>query len=317
MRLLVYIFIIFFYSVGAQQTSQYTQFTLNKYGYNPAAAGTNINGKFEIICGNKKQWIGFDRAPASNFFSGNYTFKPKRSYKRWHNAGIYMNNERYGMFQNFSIYGSYTLHLPLSKKLTASFGTFLGARRFSVMKSFIPEGDPVKTNSDVFLWAYPDVIPGFRLYSKKMFLDISVHQIYKNKQTQNDRQIGNQSKLKQQIYVSYGQRIFFDNGYTIVPAINLHSGYTSLPSIEFNLMAYYKKRIGAGVGIRGKNFGYAVLQLKVFKTSMIGMAYEYSINRLNSGAPNSFEIMYGITPFMNLEADKIKNSVAKCPTFDF
>jgi len=261
--------------------------------------------------------MGFDRAPASNFFSGNYTFKPKRSYKRWHNAGIYMNNERTGMFQNFSIYGSYTLHLPLSKKFNASFGVFIGARRFSVMKSFIPEGDPVKPNSDVYLWAYPDFVPGFRLYSKKMFLDISVHQLYKNNQSQSNKQIGHKSALLQQYYISYGQRIFFDNGFVVVPAINAHSSFTSLPSIEFNLMAYYNKRIGAGVGIRSKNAATATLQIRVFKNSMIGFAYDYSINKIGSTAPNSFEIMYGITPFMNLEPNKIKNSVAKCPTFDF
>ena len=312
-------YILFFLSVGCfgQQTNQFTQFTFNKYGYNPAAAGTNINAKTEVICGVRKQWVGFDKGPATNFFSGNYTFKPQRSYKRWHNAGLYIINDKAGIFQNFSIYGSYTLHMPLTNKLFMSFGIFAGARRFSVARSIISEYDPIYSTTTLSLWTYPDIIPGIRVYNKKMFFDVSIQQIYHNRQSQGEKQIGSKSVLAQEAFISYGRRFFFDNGFIIVPALNIHGSYTAIPSIEFNLMAYYQKRIGIGGTIRNKDFASAIIQLRIYKTTTIGIAYDYSLNKFNSASPHTIEVMFGITPMMLMEGDKMKNSVAKCPTFDF
>ncbi len=319
MRLITtYLFLLFLNTFTvAQQTAQYTQFTFNKYGYNPAAAGTNINAKLELICGIRNQWVGFDHAPTSNFMSANYTFKPKRSYKRWHNAGVYLSNDNAGIFQNFSIYGSYTLHLPLSKKMNMSFGVFGGVRRFSVANTFFSPGDPVNTVTSASVWTYPDIIPGFRLYSKKFFFDVSVQQLYKNRQAQGDKQIGNKSVLTPHLYISYGKYFKLENGFVLVPAINLHSSLTNIPSMEVNFMAYYRKTVGIGATVRGKNFISAILQLRIFKTSTVGFAYDYSINQMNAVSPNTFEIIFGLTPLLFAEGEKTIDTGARCPTFDF
>jgi hypothetical protein len=196
-------------------------------------------------------------------------------------------------------------------------GVFAGARRFSVIKTLIDPADPVNVASSVYLWAYPDVIPGFRLSSKKMFFDVSLQQIYKNAQAQGNKQIGNKSFLAHQLYVSYGRRIFLDNGFVLIPALNIHSSFTNIPSAEFNFMAYYNKRIGIGASVRGRNFISGIVQLRIIKNVTLGMAYDYSINQISAAAPHSFEFMLGVTPMMLLEGDKMKNSIAKCPTFDF
>lgn len=314
---MTYLLLLLSVYTWAQQTTQYTQFTFNKYGYNPAAAGSNINAKFEVICGIRQQWVGFDRAPSSNFFSGNYTFKPKRSYKRWHNAGVYVSNDNAGIFQNFGIYGSYTLHIPVTAKYNMSFGVFAGARRFSVLQSVFSVGDPVHKVSSLYFWGYPDIIPGFRLYNKRMFFDVSVQQLYKNRQVQGEKQIGNKSALTPHVYLSYGKRFSLENGFVLVPAINMHSSFTTIPSMEFNMMAYYQKKVGIGATIRGRNFISGILQLRIFKKSTIGFAYDYSINRMNSASPHTLEVMLGLTPILLMEGDRMINNVAKCPTFDF
>ncbi|MDF2449233.1 MAG: type secretion system rane protein PorP/SprF [Bacteroidota bacterium] len=313
--------ILLFFSLGlvCQQTGQYTQYTFNKYGYNPAAAGTNINAGLEAIVGLRKQWIGFENSPASNFISANYTIKPERSYKRWHNVGIYLYQEKAGIFQNESFYASYTLHLPVTKRLNMSFGVFAGVRKFGIRKHYISPADPVyaKTYNSYF-YAYPDFIPGIRMYSKTTFLDISVQQIFKTRQVQGDKQIGNKSILAPHLYISYGKKIFLENELTLVPALNLHSSFTAIPSLEANIMAYYKKRIGLGATIRNKDFISGIFQIRFFKNVTAGFAYDYSINRFNTFAPNSLEFMVGLTPMMaTMGAERGKHSVAKCPNFDF
>lgn len=319
MKYILYIFLFFSLTIIGQQTTQFTQFTFNKYGYNPAAAGTNINSGIEVIVGGRKQWIGFENAPTTNFLSFNYTIKPQRSYKRWHNVGFYMSREKVGIFRNESYYLSYTLHLPLSKRLNMSFGVFAGVRNLALDRKIISMDDPVygATYSNYFL-AYPDFIPGVRIYSKKMFFDVSIQQIYKNRQVQGNKQIGNKSVLVQQLYVSFGRKFILENDFVIVPAINLHSSFLNIPSVEGNIMAYYKKRIGIGATLRNKDFISGIFQIRFFKNMTAGFSYDYSINRLNPATPNTIEVMLGLTPMMSaMGAEKGKHNVAKCPNFDF
>lgn len=319
MRILIYIITFFSLVSFAQQTTQYTQFTFNKYGYNPAAAGSNINSGIEVIVGGRQQWIGFDNAPRTNFLSANYTIKPQRSYKRWHNFGLYLSRDKAGIFRSESYYLSYTLHLPLTNKYNISFGIFAGVRNFALDRGIISTSDPVygATYPSYFL-AYPDFIPGIRLYSKKLFIDVSIQQLYKNRLSQGDKQIGNKSVLAQQLYITLGKKFFLDNEFTIVPAINVHSSFVNIPSMELNVMAYYKKRIGIGATIRNKDFISGIFQIRFFKNMTAGFAYDYSINRLNRATPNTIEFMLGITPMMTaMGAEKGKHNVAKCPNFDF
>ncbi len=319
MKYLVYIFLFFCLKSLSQQTGQYTQFTFNKYGYNPAAAGTNINAKLEIIMGTRKQWIGFEHAPNTNFVSVNYTIKPERSYKRWHNIGVYVSKEKAGIFRNEGYYLSYTLHLPITNKYNMSFGVFAGVRNLAMDRGIISTLDPVYTATyPSYFFVYPDFIPGIRIYSKKIFFDVSIQQLYKNRAVQGNKQIGNKSVLVPQVYMSLGKKFFLDNGLTIVPAVNLHSSFTNIPSLELNVMAYYRKRIGVGATIRNKDFISGIFQVRIIKNITAGFSYDYSINRMNSVAPNSLEFMIGLTPMMSsMGADKGNHSVAKCPNFDF
>jgi type IX secretion system PorP/SprF family membrane protein len=319
MKYLFYIVLFLSIKVFCQQTGQYSQFTFNKYGYNPAAAGTNINGNIEAIIGTRQQWVGFKKAPSTNFFSVNYTIKPKRSYKLWHNVGLYMSKEKVGIFRNEGYYLSYTLHLPITKKINMSFGVFGGVRNLAVDRNAISTSDPIydKTYTNYF-FAYPDFIPGIRIYNKKTFLDVSVQQLYKNRQAQGNKQIGNKSKLVPQLYVSFGKKYYLNNSFIIVPAVNVHSSLTNIPSVELNLMAYYLKRVGVGVSIRNKDFISGIFQVRVLKNITAGFSYDYSINKLNAFAPNTVEFMLGITPLIALLGnEKEKHNIVRCPSFDF
>lgn len=319
MKYFFYIILFLSTKIFCQQTGQFTQFTFNKYGYNPAAAGTNINSNIEAIVGTRQQWIGFKRAPTTNFLSVNYTIKPQRSYKRWHNFGLYISKEKVGIFRNEGYYLSYTLHLPLSKKINMSFGIFGGVRNLAIDRNVISYLDPVYSLSYTnYFLAYPDFIPGVRIYSKKAFFDVSVHQLYKNRQVQGDKQIGNKSKLVPQIYLSFGKKYHLNSDVILAPAINIHSSLTNIPSIELNMMSYYFKTVGLGVSIRNKDFISGIFQVRIVRNITAGFSYDYSINKLNASSPNTIEFMIGITPLISLlgnENEKI--NVARCPSFDF
>lgn len=307
----------FAFVINAQQLTQFTQFTFNKYGYNPAAAGTNINSRLEVISGLRKQWIGDFEAPATNFLSMNYTIKPERSYRYWQNVGLYTSNDKAGIYQNFSIYGSYTIHIPLTNRFIASVGLFAGARRFTIAKSVISPNDPVYAKTAEDLWVYPDIIPGIRLYNKKNFFDVSVHQLYKNKAAQNGKRIGAESNLNAHVYATFGKKIFFPNDFVVVPALNLHGSLNQLPSTEINLMTYYKSKIGVGISIRGANFLCGIFQARIYKNVTAGFAYDFTLNNYTNAHNNTLEFMIGLTPMMMLEGARVRHNVSKCPALDF
>ncbi|MFO0322201.1 MAG: PorP/SprF family type IX secretion system membrane protein [Bacteroidota bacterium] len=319
MKYFLYIILFLGLRVFSQQTNQFTQFTFNKYGYNPSAAGTNINANIEIILGTRKQWLGFSNSPFTNFLSINYTLKPERSYKRWHNVGIYIDKDRAGLFKNESYYLSYALHLPITKKYNMSFGIFAGVKYSAIDRKPISTNDPVYINSyNGFFLMFPDIIPGMRVYNKKMFFDVSVKQLYKNKLSQGAKQIGNKSELIPQLYVSYGKKINLNNGVVFLPAVNVHTSFLNIPSVEINTMFYVLKRVGLGATLRNKDFISGIFQIRFYKNIVAGFSYDYSINRLRQVAPNSIEVMIGLTSMFNALGGVNENRrTSDCPTFDF
>jgi hypothetical protein len=157
-----------------------------------------------------------------------------------------------------------------------------------------------------------------RVYSKKAFFDISVQQLYKNRQVQGNKQIGNKSKLVPQIYMSFGKKFNLNNELVLVPAVNVHSSLTNIPSVELNVMAYYFKRVGVGVSVRNKDFISGIFQIRILKNITAGFSYDYSINKLNAMAPRTVEFMLGLTPLITLFGNENERfNVARCPSFDF
>lgn len=299
----------------------YTQFTFNKAGLNPAASGTDINQKIYYVFGVARTMVAFDNAPKQNFANFSYTIRPPRSYHYWQNVGAYVETDQSGVMENNGIYASYTFHLLLNKNILASFGVFAGFRKFLISTSLLDANDPVVQKSNYNTYSYPDIIPGFRLSSKKFFFDISARQLtviqQKDMFRKNGKQIGGPSYLNPNIYVSYGRFIPVTHDFVLLPSFAINNALVGAPNVDVNVMLYYNNLFGVGLTARNVNFIGGVFQMKILKNLSIGMAYSRSINKLSSASPNSYEIMVGVTP-MGLNTKFTGNrSIAKCPALEF
>lgn len=300
-----------------QQTIQYSQFLLNRYAYNPAAAGSSLKGgPIDVLVGVRRQWMDVEHSPRDNFAYFNYTFIPKRSYRKWHNVGAFVDQTSYGVFSNNSFYVSYTFHLILTKKITAAVGFFAGAKRFQLSVNSLDRNDPAVQKSSYELWTYPDLIPGLRFYSKKTFVDISARQITTPSQSQKGKQIGNGSKLPPHIYFTVGRKFWLENDLLLTAAVNARTTLTSIPSIEGCLMVS-RPNIAIGASVRDKNFISGIVQVRFLKNATIGIAYDYAINRVRLVSPNTLEVMLGFTPMDARDKFTRSSNVAKCPALDF
>jgi len=301
----------------AQQTPRFTQFTLNNLGNNPAYAGSHPT-QLEFMTGTRQQWFGFKGAPRTTFFGVNYGYRGNYNYKGIHGFSAYMESDNVAGLRNDSYYLGYAYHFRLVTGINVGFGLMAGMRSFGISNNLYNASDPAFQTSNDFIKIYPDFIPGFRMYSKRFFMDLSVRQIYKNKIQQKDQQIGTNAVLTPHYYFTYGRKIKVGyQNYSIVPAIHIQSNLTSLPQVDLNTMIYFKKRIGLGLNYRVANSFSGILQVNVFKNSIIGISYDYTTNKFTNAYSNTFEVMFGITPLSGNEKYSRSMNVLQCRSFHF
>ncbi len=312
----IFIFLCLAFTTYAQQAPLYTQFMLNDYGLNPAVAGSRKDWNFMV--GRRTQWRGFEFAPETNFVSVVKDFGKKGYRRYWHGVGAYIEQDKFGLFTTKIANASYAVHLKLSSKYFLSFGVAAGVKNTDLSSSLYDPNDPAaaKLEPKVII---PDIIPGIYLYSHIVSVGLSVKNVYSNQLKQGRKEIGSApTKIPPVMYIT-ASRKFRSPGYdfVFVPAIQAQSTFTSLPIVQFNFMAYYRKRVGLGITYRAHDAVCAMLQIWVLKNVVIGFAYDYTISKFRSAKANSIEIMMGFTPNGADDDYQGRANVAQCPKFDY
>jgi type IX secretion system PorP/SprF family membrane protein len=299
----------------AQLATHYTQFLLNEYGTNPAVSGSNSGLNF--LVGRRTQWVGFESAPETNFASFCKDLGKKGYTYYWHGIGGYIENDKFGVFTSQMISVSYAMHFKLPKGMFFSMGLAGGVKNVALSNLVFNGNDPALQQRSPDVWL-PTFMPGVYLYSKRTSIGIGVKDLYKSSLKQKDMQIGSHSKLPPTAYITLSRKYrSYEYDYTYVPAVQIQTSFAGLPSVSLNFMALYRGRVGMGISYRSQDAFSAVLQVRVLKNVIIGLAYDYSISRIRSANANSLEGMLGFSPLdvNDNEYDIIQSS--KCPSFEF
>ena len=300
----------------AQQAVQYTQFTFNDYGLNPAVAGAS-NGLM-WTAGRRVQWREFDGGPVTNFIGITRAFGKKGYRHFWHGVGAYVEQDNMGVFTTQVIYVSYAIHLKLSAKYRLSFGVAAGQKKAQLETVILDNPDPAFANGNRLV-KVPDIIPGMYLYSKKFSLGVSMHNVYLNTLKLGNKRVGTGSGvlLVPTAYITVSRKfVSGDYNFISVPAVNVQTDFRGIPSANLNFITYYKKRVGFGVNYRVHDAVSAILQVRVWQNLIIGFAYDYTVSRFHAAKANSDEVMLGFSPMMSTE-DLQKQATADCPKFEF
>lgn len=298
----------------AQQEEQFTQFTLDNYGLNPAVAGAS-NG-LTFLAGNRTQWRGFDGGPKTQFANFTKAFGKKGYKKYWSGIGGYVQQDKFGVFTTKQAYLSYAIHIKMSSKFRASLGIAAGVKNVALSNIVFDSNDPVFA-ADNRKVTVPDIIPGIYVYSKKFSLSISVHNVYLNTLSFEHKELGSGTQLLPTAYITLTRKIISgDYNFVSIPAINLQSNFRgAIPSLNANFITYYKKRVGVGVNYRMHDAVSGILQVRIYKNIIVGFAYDFTISRFRDAKTNSDEVMMGLSPIMNTE-DLEKQGNHDCPKFE-
>ncbi len=290
---------------------------LNDYGLNPAVAGSSKN--IVVLAGRRSQWAGIKYAPETNFASISTIIGKKTGIRYyWHGIGVYVEQDRLGIFTNFVANASYAIHLKLSHKYNLSFGIAAGIKQVAISTSSINQNDPVIASRAISV-IVPDFVPGVYLYSRKLIAGIAVKNIYKTTLDQGGKSIGTTgSRLYPNTYLMFGRKIISQQyDFIYVPSIQIQTTFTSIPAVQLNLMTYYRKKIGLGISYKSQNAIAAMIQFRITSDIVFGFAYDFTISKLRQAkGANATEVMFGFHSVMSSENYDRPTGATQCPKFE-
>lgn len=290
-------------SAIAQQQSQYSMYMMNNYTLNPAVGGTE--NYTDLKTSFRKQWVGFNGTPTNIYLSG-HTAIGKTNYDdpdirplAHHGVGGYIFNDKTGPISILRAYGSYSYHLPLTNKLTASIGTFIGFQNVSLNTSELAFGedqngtqDPTTVgNLSKFL---PDASIGTWLYHKNYYAGISFFQIFNNQvKLGSFKDIDVPTKLNHHYFATAGYRVPLNDNLTLVPSIVFKAVSPAPVQVDLNTKLKYKELAWVGASYRNKDAMVAMAGVTLKEHWDIAYAYDFTVSEMKNYSSGSHEIMIG------------------------
>ena len=307
---------LFLIPCSAQQTPQYTQYLLNNYGMNPAAAGTS-NNRYEALIGLRRQWIGFTNPPQTAFlnFTSYFGRKGGGINYGWHGVGFCWQGDKMGsVIKVDDFLASYSYLIHMMRKGYISFGMAAGAKRYGFRMNY-PTDDPVMVAKNV--WLYPDLFPGIKFWNTTWSFDLSVKNLYKYRVKQGSNMVGSPAMLPPHFYFTASQRWWPRSYLLVVQSVCVKYNFATFPSVDYNALAHLNKNFAVGLSYRNFDAVAAVAQFR-FDKLVVGLAFDYSIAPYRVGFANTQEFMLGIAPSPFGEGMQAGHyRTAECPQFQY
>jgi len=307
----------------AQQRPHYTQYILNNYILNPALSG--IENYTDLKISHRNQWVGLDGAPVTTYLTV-HTPIGKKDYKTsatsyaipgenprgkayWQNysasephqgVGFAMINDRTGLYNRFTAYGSYAYHIGLNPKTNLSAGFSAGVTNISYDREKVKFGtpfDPVlgNTSGNTLNRLRPDIGAGLWLYSSDYFLGLSAQQLVPQRYLFTDDATFEGAKLIPHFFATAGYRFLLNEDINAIPSVMFKyvEGSPTTPQFEFNVKLQYRDLVWAGASYRLQDGYAAMVGMNVGNTFNVGYAYDFTTTRLNTASRGTHEIILG------------------------
>jgi type IX secretion system PorP/SprF family membrane protein len=277
-------------SSKAQQLPQYTQYIFNYYGINPAAGGTSPC--LDIKAGHRRQWMGFEGAPVTSFFSvnGQLPNKSKPYLKSKHVFGGYFENDQTFPTSRTNFFLNYSYHVPLSNEIYASAGIFAGLNQYSFQADATTPrvaNDPaINANRKVIL--VPDINPGVMVYGPSFFVGYSMKNAVGNRL---DNVYGFASRMQRHHFTTAGLRIVgARKEFSYMPSVNLKMVSGTPIGLDLTFLINYDNVFLWGLMYRKRDAAAALAQVRIKKFA-VGYAFDFNTSRLRIANANTHEII--------------------------
>lgn len=271
----------------AQQDAQYTQYMFNGLVINPAYAGTR--GAVSLTAIYRHQWAGFAGAPRSVSASIHSPVGNKMG------LGFFLENDKIGVHNRLSAYGSYAYRIPINDATQLSLGLDAGLLYYSSDWTQAP--NPVNPDDPQFANNVSRVLPNFGLgaywYSDRYYVGLSVPHLLSSRLDDPDA-LNYVSKYDMHLFLTGGVVFDLSESVKLKPTILLKSIPAKAPiEVDANINFLFNDAFWAGVGYHSGTGIAAILQYQFANNLRIGYAYDFNLNNLAPTNSGSHEIMLG------------------------
>ena len=289
----------------AQQTSVFTQYTLNKFLINPAVAGSE--GFTTVNATAREQWVGFPGTPKTHAISidarntGNSYIKrlfnirtsrrrPNRYAKNiaW---GVGVLNDINGPLIRTEVNGTYAYHIDL-RRSQLSFGAslLLNQLRINEGKLILADDQPdvVFTGQKSSVWI-ADANLGIYYIAKNYYSGYSILSLMES-----NVQFGSNTDAEYELnrlhYFFGGYLYNIDNKYTLEPSFLLKIQETGKMQLDIDIKYHILKIYWTGLAFRTGTALSFFAGVKIDRY-YIGYAYDHNLNTLQGYTYGSHELM--------------------------
>lgn len=290
-RLLLILSLLILQQLQAQQLAQYTMYSFNHFGINPAAPGDQKCIAAKI--GYRNQWVGFDGNPVTQFLSvqAPIPYRNRNFHKGYSSTGLYIENDITGITRYTGYYLNYAYHRSMVKEMYVSVGLFAGTMQYTYDRGSVILGtglDPaIGATKSKFI--FPDVNPAIWIHNENFYAGISIKSVIGNSLT---KVYGVNSRLTRHYYMNVGYRwLSQDKSFSIIPSAMLKFSPYGAPGVDINLMYDYMNKFDLGVSYRYIDGIAGMFKVKVGKFLYVSYAYDYTTSKIKIASKNTHEVM--------------------------
>lgn len=300
----IFVFIIVFCyeTVNAQQYPSYSQFIMNKYVLNPAAAGMDGFTTINLIA--REQWVGVKGTPKTHALSidsrvlgDSYILnklsirkkKPKKTRSGNTAWGAYFYNDINGPISRTGINGSYAYHIDLGDA-QLSFGMSLVMYQLKIQgdEFVLPDDvhDNLLTGSKQSFWV-TDANFGAYYASESYYIGYSTISVLNSSAQFGETGQGDYKLRRQHNFIS-GYRFYASNRIHLEPALLAKIPEGSKAQLDVTVKGTYDDKYWAGLGVRT---GTALILYGGinYDRYYFGYAFDYNLNSYMKNTYGSHE----------------------------
>jgi len=268
----------------AQQDEQMSMYTQNPLYYNPAYAGSRQSISFVSLA--RFQWVSFDGAPQSQWFSVHSPVLQKSL-----GVGAHFVNDRIGSRNRTAAYVDVSSSIRLNKKnhrLAAglSAGADFMSFDFSDLK-VTDVNDPYYGQR--FSSTKPNIGAGLYYYGDRHYIGISSPRLFESKLT--DATSFVTSLNKRHFFFAAGVVIPLSSVVDWKPSTMIKYTPNAPLTMDFNMNFLFYEKFWAGVMYRFNESMGVNIMLKIKKSFQVGYGYDFPINGLMRYQQGSHEIL--------------------------
>lgn len=274
--------------IHAQQIFRRTQFPLNTFMVNPAAAGTQ--SYIPVFLSYRNQWTGFSGAPKTMVASA-HTPLP-------FNLGtgvIIYNDNTGGAISRTGVEASASYKTEISDRDAVSFGLSLTASQFkfanSKLKAYDPNDVTLNGGLDESKMLY-DATFGFLVYGKQYYAGFSIPQLFRAKMKFNQSLDPNENSNWRHFQFMGSYRYYINEVFDIQPSAFIRLTKATPAQIDVNVKVNYLDYAWAGFTYRHKD-ALALMLGGTWNEFTLGYSFDLTISKARNLSPFTHEIIVG------------------------